>query len=71
MKTHYTVTHNAHGESSTRWFSALSDAKRHARNVVRLGYAPEFRAHPGGQNQGRPVRPLWFTLWQFFYAVDN
>lgn len=71
MNTDYTVTHTAQGHTAERWFSTLEDAKRYARGIVRLGYAPTFRAHtPDNYRAGQTIHPVAFRVWQFFKAVD-
>ena len=77
--THYTISHTVPGIAGgapavdTRWFSDRPSAERHARTVVRLGYAPNITAQdntPQGYINARPsTLGLAYTAWALIHQA--
>lgn len=65
--THYSITHNAWGQVTTKWFDTKEQAKAHAKSVVRLGYIPSITAYDlteeGYANERQSFLDLGYTAW--------
>lgn len=77
--THYTISHRIPAIAGgapvvdTRWFSDRASAERHARAIVRLGYAPTITSQestPQGYTNARPATlGTRYTLWALIHQA--
>jgi hypothetical protein len=67
--THYSITHNVYGDVATKWFDDKASAKRHAKSVVRLGYAPEIVAYESTPEGYGAPRATFFDLGYIAWAL--
>lgn len=71
IETHYSITHNAWGTVTTKWFDNKEQAKRYAKSVVRLGYAPSIIAQDLVEDGYVNVREHYLDLGYTAWALIN
>lgn len=68
---HYEITANRHGNIERKWFDDEATAKRHAKSLIRLGFAPYIQVVKDN-NYAQPKATFFpsVAIFQFFKAVD-
>lgn len=69
--THYSITHNTYGDAITKWYDDKDSAKRYAKSVVRLGYAPEIVAYDSTPEGYQNPRASFFDAGYIVWALAN